>query len=199
MPFASGDENAGSSSGSGKPRTKRFSRILRNSNTDSDSSAREVWVTAGDPHTPSAPNGGPDERPVMRGTIDPFGSSPESKSFFIDLSDSSTTDSDAKRDSFLSMTTTASNSSPSISLLHFPRKERPISIQTMPLPTRSRCSSFQCRGQGKRDSWVLAEEEADIFVPNGEPLAEEFEEGDDAAAQIDWRQFHIDLLTVEEV
>ncbi|KAJ2918477.1 hypothetical protein MD484_g1975, partial [Candolleomyces efflorescens] len=199
MPFASGDENAGASSASAKPRTKRFSRILRNSNTDSDSSAREPWITAGDPLTPSAPNGGPDEWSARRGTIDPFASSPESKSFFIDLSDSSTTTSDAKRDSFLSMTTTASNSSPAISLFQFPRKERPISIQTMPLPPRSRCSSFQCRGQGKRDSWVLAEEDADIFFPNGDALAEEFEEGDDAAAQIDWRQFHIDLLTVEEV
>lgn len=46
---------------------------------------------------------------------------------------------------------------------------------------------------------MLAEEDAEIFIPNGDALAEEFEEGDDAAAQIDWRQFHIDLLTVEEV
>jgi hypothetical protein len=130
--------------------------------------------------------------------IDPFASSAESKSFFIDLASDSPTSDVFKRDSFLSMTT-ASNSSPSISLFHLPRKERPLSMQTVSLSapsSRSRRSSFQCRGQipEKLDSWILEEEADPILTP--EFIIEDYGSIDDSA-QIDWRQFHIDLLTVE--
>lgn len=186
MPFTSPDESSASSSH--KPKDKRLSRSLRPSH--SDYHAPEVWITAGGPFTPSVPNGSPDI-PRLRSSMDPFASSPESRSLFIDLSDSSPSHT-PKRDSFLSMTT---NSSPARSLVQLPRRERPISIQTMPLPSRSRRSSFQYRppSREKSDFWIL-EEEPDIIAP--EPLVEDYEPRDDAA-QIDWRQFHNDLLTVE--
>jgi hypothetical protein len=129
--------------------------------------------------------------------VDPFASSPESKSFFIDLSDSSSdVPVNLKRESFLSMTTTTnSTSSPPISLVHYsPRRERTLSMHTVSLSSRSRRSSFHCRGFEKAESsWILEEEDADFL-----DLNDDLNEARDDTAQIDWRQFHNDLLTVEE-
>ncbi|TFK21479.1 hypothetical protein FA15DRAFT_672539 [Coprinopsis marcescibilis] len=190
MPFISSD----SPSSASLPRKSRnrLSSYLLGASSNTESKARsDVWtLTNGGP---SAPNGGPDTT-GQHFPLDPFDSSSDSKSFFVDLSDSSPNSTPAaKRDSFLSMSTT--NSTPPRSLL-FPRRERPISIQTMPLPSRSRTSSFQLYrhpAQEKSDFWIL-EEEPDVLL---QPLVDSDYEARDDAAGIDWRQFHNDLLNVE--
>jgi len=64
----------------------------------------------------------------------------------------------------------------------------------MPLPSRSRRSSFQypAPSQEKLDFFLMTEDE-----PTGnfaiESIAEDQEW--DAPAKIDWHQFHIDILT----
>ncbi|KAF9459010.1 hypothetical protein BDZ94DRAFT_1269170 [Collybia nuda] len=179
----------------------------------------EVWITAGGPYTPSTMSRDTDESGLFQ-TIDPFASSPESKSFFIDLSESPTptppsgahphlpahTHTHAKRESFLSFTP-----SPDHSFLHLPRprRERPTSVQTMPLPSRSRRSSYyRPPSRGKSDhSWTLPEEHLPQDKSQGsarrrsqasrrESLAED-SEWVDPTRDVDWRQFHIELLGVE--
>lgn len=138
--------------------------------------------------------------------MDPFASSPESKSFFIDLSSDERSSIDVKRDSFLSMNTNSNSSPSSISLIHYPRRERRLSSATMSLSARSRSrrSSFYCRGQSqeKYESWNPDEDSiVDFltFTSECSSILEDDGETRDDAAQIDWRQFHIDLLTVDEV
>jgi len=73
-----------------------------------------------------------------------------------------------------------------------PRRERRQSIQSLPLPSQSRRSSFQYHPSSwdKYDrSWALEEED----TPS--PMwIEDVQETRDPAATIDWRQFHNDLL-----
>lgn len=187
-------------------RGSRNSRIFQ----AADDSAPDVWITAGGPFTPSAPNGrcakSPPQHRSIRLTnkitisssvpqsIDPFSASPDTRSMFIDLSTDSSPAGTPKHESFLSLT---ASSSPRSSLL-FGRRERPTSIQTMPLPSRSRRSSLQLPHRGvplaaapeKSDfSWIVEEEPSAI-----EALREDPDEWD-APAKIDWHQFHIDILT----
>ena len=126
--------------------------------------------------------------------IDPFAASPDTRSMFIDLSTDSSPAGTPKHESFLSLT---ASSSPRSSLF-FGRRERPTSIHTMPLPSRSRRSSLQLPHRGvplaaaseKYDfSWIVEEEPSAI-----ETLREDPDEWD-APAKIDWHQFHIDILT----
>ncbi|KAF8885881.1 hypothetical protein CPB84DRAFT_1816779 [Gymnopilus junonius] len=141
-------------------RSSRSSRIFRPSE---ESSKGEVWISAGGP---SAPNGSSLPRP-----IDPFSSSPDASSMFIDLSSTENSPSPSgtpRRESFL----------PSQAL-----QERPTSIQTMPLPSRSRRSSLQ---------YPLARNSKPSMA--SEPILEDHDEWD-APSKIDWRQFHIDILT----
>ncbi|KAJ6492540.1 hypothetical protein C8R47DRAFT_1070578 [Mycena vitilis] len=122
---------------------------------------------------------------------DPFGASPYSSSFFIDYIETppvSITPPRTKRpQSFLLLGEHTKN----LGSLRFPRRrQRPTSIQSMPLPSRSRPSSFQYRpvSRDKFDrSWALEEEE-----PTWSDW--DVEEPRDPAADIDWRQFHNDLL-----
>jgi len=178
MKHASADENANVSAG--RRRSKRSSRPLE----DSNSQVPQDWITTGGPFTPSSPNGRPDE--YVPQNTDPYTSSPDSKSFFVDLSDSSS----SKRESFLSL----SGSSPDRSLLHVSRRERPASIQTMPVLSRSRRSSLQYRpiSQDKPNFFWTLEEEHPILA--AEPLVEDHEDRDDPA-RFDWRQFHVDLIS----
>ncbi|KAF5379814.1 hypothetical protein D9615_005783 [Tricholomella constricta] len=198
------------------------------------SEVTEVWITAGGPFTPtsisksSSSNG----EPSLFQPIDPFSASPDSKSFFIDLTDSSssspslspspptstsTTRRTSKRESFLSF----SGSSPDrSSFLHLPmpprRRERPTSVQTLPIlpspspstspsksKSKSRRSSYLYRapsrsqGHSSRYSWTTVEEE-ESRAGTPEPMVEDLpEERSDPAQNIDWRQFHVELLRVE--
>lgn len=124
--------------------------------------------------------------------IDPFASSPDARSMFIDLSSDSSPSGTPKRESFLSLTGSSSNRSSLI----FSRRERPTSIHTMPLPSRSRRSSLQYRApiQEKSDFFLILEEEPGLAA---EPILEDERDEWDAPAKIDWRQFHIDILTDE--
>ncbi|KAF8963102.1 hypothetical protein BDZ97DRAFT_1049576 [Flammula alnicola] len=180
MISASGHENSTMSSSS--RRSSRSSRFF-----ESTDSSLDVWITAGGPYTPSAPNGSP----ALHHPIDPFTSSPDARSMFIDLSSDSSPSGTPKRESFLSLTGSSSNRS---SLL-FARRDRPTSIHTMPLPSRSRRSSLQYRppppSQEKSEFFWIVEEEPSLAA---EPILEDQDEWD-APAKIDWRQFHIDILT----
>jgi hypothetical protein len=179
------DENSKISSDS-----KKHSRSSQNSNRSNDS-IPDVWVTTGGPLTPSAPNG----RPDLYQAIDPSNYS-EAKSMFVDLSSDSSPTGTPKGESFLSLTYSSNNSSQS-----FTRLERPTSIHTMPLPSRSRRSSFHYRPPPapavtyaeKSDFFLILEEEPSLAT---EPIFEDQEW--DAPAKIDWRQFHIDILTTDD-
>jgi hypothetical protein len=136
-------------------------------------------------------------------SIDPFTSSPDARSMFIDLSSDSSPIGTPKRESFLSLTNSRSSSARS-SLLFGTRRERPTSTHTAPLPSRSRQSSLHfpqqqglrggvapLNGPEKYDfAWITEELEEPSTV---EPIVEDQEW--DAPAKIDWHQFHIDILT----
>ncbi|PPQ69287.1 hypothetical protein CVT26_001604 [Gymnopilus dilepis] len=178
VPTSSWDDSSSTSR-----RSSRSSGFFRSSE---DSSKGEVWISAGGP---SAPNGRSLPKP-----IDPFSSSPNASSMFIDLSSSDGTPSRSgtpKRESFLSLTGSSRSS------LHFTtRRERPTSIHTMPLPSRSRRSSLQYPlgrnpSHEKSDFFLILEEEPSA---TNETILEDHDEWD-APAKIDWRQFHIDILT----
>ncbi|KAE9408316.1 hypothetical protein BT96DRAFT_696421 [Gymnopus androsaceus JB14] len=118
---------------------------------------------------------------------DPFNSSPDSKSFFIGLSDSSSSSSPrrSRHQSYISF----SGSSLS-SLTSFARRERPTSIHSLPaaLPP-SRRSSYLSSSLEKYDS--LFQEESSILES---PYENENENDDRDLANIDWRDFHIQLF-----
>ncbi|KAJ7149843.1 hypothetical protein C8R43DRAFT_500895 [Mycena crocata] len=132
-----------------------------------------------------------------RPIVDPFDASPTSTSFFIDFDTpvSIPPPRSQRPQSFLLLGETAR----SPSYIRFPRRrERPSSVQSMPLPSRahSRRSSYQYRppSRDKYDrSWALEEEE----TPSPTWI-EDVEERHDPAANIDWRQFHNDLLHEEQ-
>ncbi|GLB44768.1 hypothetical protein LshimejAT787_1801050 [Lyophyllum shimeji] len=154
----------------------------------------DVWITAGGPFTPASISWSCDETSLFQ-PIDPFASSPDSKSFFIDFTESPPPPARSpERKSFLSLT----EPSPDRSFLHLPmrrRRERPTSVQTMPLPSRSDRSSYVHRAPSSHRSsysWTLEEEESRPATP--EPRVEEVEERSDPAQNIDWRQFHVELL-----
>ncbi|KAJ3993341.1 hypothetical protein F5050DRAFT_740072 [Lentinula boryana] len=127
---------------------------------------------------------------------DPFNSSPHSESFFIDLSDSSSFSSSPKRSrpqSFISF------SGASVSTLtRFTRRERPASIHSLPtadllssgpIKTRhpfSRSPSYQHPTNLDKADSILQEKD---FSDQESP----YEHGNRDLADIDWREFHIQL------
>lgn len=114
--------------------------------------------------------------------IDPFNSSPESKSFFIDLSDSSSPSSPprSRQQSYISF----SGSSLS-SLTSFTRRERPTSIYSLPVAYPPSRSSYLPSSLDKYDS-SFQEESSVLEYP--------YENEDRDLANIDWRDFHIQLF-----
>ncbi|KAF8193321.1 hypothetical protein BJ912DRAFT_1021592 [Pholiota molesta] len=192
MTFSYADENSAnmfSSSSQRSDSTSARSRLSRffTSTDDSDELHPDVWITTGGPHTPSAPNG---SAALHLQSIDPFTSSPDARSMFIDLSSDSSPIGTPKRESFLSLTNSRSSSARS-SLLFGTRRERPTSTHTAPLPSRSRQGVAPLNGPEKYDfAWITEELEEPSTV---EPIVEDQEW--DAPAKIDWHQFHIDILT----
>ncbi|KAJ3859770.1 hypothetical protein EV359DRAFT_86040 [Lentinula novae-zelandiae] len=130
---------------------------------------------------------------------DPFNSSPNSKSFFIDLSDSSSSSSftsspkRSRHQSFMSF----SGSSLS-SLTSFTRRERPSSIHSLPTvdllssgPVRTRYSisrtpSYHHPSNSDKASFSFQEEST---VPESP-----YENDDRDLANIDWRDFHMQFF-----
>ncbi|KAF7335465.1 hypothetical protein MVEN_02199900 [Mycena venus] len=131
----------------------------------------------------------------IRPVIDPFDASPYSSSFFIDYVETtpvsiSPPPQTQRPQSFLLLGEPTKTTYLGFSL----RRPRPTSIQSMPLPSQSqsRRSSLQYRpmSRDKYDrSWALEEEEAPSPA-----WSDDAEEMNDPAANIDWRQFHNDLL-----
>jgi len=155
----------------------------RNSSSeDALSELPDVWLAPSDSCTPTCQNGS-----SLFTSIDPFSSSPDSISFFIELTGTPSTP-NHKRESFLSFT----SSSPETSFLHLPlppRHERPLPIQTTPLPSHSRGSSFLFLPiQDKSDTYQLLPEED--LSSAAESITEDYEEWNDPA-KIDWHQFHL--------
>ncbi|KAG6918438.1 hypothetical protein DXG01_014619 [Tephrocybe rancida] len=177
---------------------------LKNSRELLDSAEiMEVWITTGGPYVPKR-----DEDSIVFQPIDPFASSPDSKSFFSEWAESPTPSkksSKERRASFLSLSTSSSDRS----FLHLPglrRRERPHSVQSMPppssarrIPTPTHRSSYSVRTP-IRNSWVSSEkallEEKESWRQSAEPVIEDNEEqpGLDLTQNIDWRQFHLDVL-----
>ncbi|KAF5391625.1 hypothetical protein D9757_002403 [Collybiopsis confluens] len=115
--------------------------------------------------------------------LDPFNSSPESKSFFIDLTDSSSIPSPArpKNQSYISF----SGSSLS-SLTSFTRRERPTSSYSLPAPRSPSRNSTYLSSLDKHDSSPSPEE--------GVVLDSIYETENGDLSTIDWREFHIHLF-----
>jgi len=111
----------------------------------------------------------------------------------MDVSDDPSPSSSYRQESFLSF-------SSDHSLLPLPRllrRERPSSVQTVPsTATRPRCSSVPYRPLSwvKSDHSGVSEEEE----PDDHTLIED-SAWVDPALNIDWRQFHIELLREEAV
>jgi len=128
----------------------------------------------------------------IRPVIDPFDASPYSNSVFIDYVETPVSipppPQTQRPQSFLLL----GEPTKTTYLSFLMRRPRPTSIQSMPLPSHSRRSSFQYQpmSRDKYDrSWALEEEET--LSP---AWSEDAEEMHDPAASIDWRQFHNDLL-----
>ncbi|KAL0570191.1 hypothetical protein V5O48_011781 [Marasmius crinis-equi] len=134
--------------------------------------------------------------PPQHHPIDPFSSSPESSSFFIDLdlTDSPTyfmkspQTSRSKRFSFLSLSSSSNDST----RFNLPRRDRPTSVHTLPAPysndhLRSSVHSVSSYAEKlEQFAHELSEELEEIS------LSEEW--SDDDPGNMDWRQFHVELL-----
>ncbi|PFH51117.1 hypothetical protein AMATHDRAFT_59851 [Amanita thiersii Skay4041] len=193
------------------------------SEDDEKASSSQVWITVGGPYTLEDIEGRSSLELFQ--PVDPFASSPDSKSYFIDLAESPRLSAtfppnstptppppppQPKRESFLSMTSSDKstfhlpifNSSTTPTPTATTRRERPTSIQTMPI-THSRRSSIQqwassvviAAAGDKRSSlsvpvpWEDEQEEETTATHHPPEILEV-----DYPACIDWRQFHADLL-----
>ncbi|KAL0945354.1 hypothetical protein HGRIS_000852 [Hohenbuehelia grisea] len=155
--FSLSSRSRGSSDMSGRSSRPQTSSPLRRRSTNEDEDVPEVWITKGGPIT-IAPRSTP-SRTILQ-DIDPFASSPESRSFFIDLAETPSVSRHGQ--SFISFTTPTSprNSlslsvsptrpvsasilpiSPSSNSHKQHGRTRPLSLQTFPLPSNSRRSSL---------------------------------------------------------
>ncbi|KAK0204365.1 hypothetical protein DFS33DRAFT_649510 [Desarmillaria ectypa] len=150
-----------------------------------------VWITAPEPRLTESTrthSGSYNSDEISFHSLDPFTAGPNARSIYIEISPPITT---PKRESFLSFS--GSSRSGSVHSLAFPRRERPTSIQTMPLPsTQSPRSSFYSsrRNTIVEFPWVLEEEES--WIGDDDELLDE-----DDPARIDWRQFHVEVLQDE--
>jgi len=155
---------------------------------DSGDSLPEVWITAGGPYTLSPSVNASSDEVSLKRHVDPIYSSPNPKSTLVDLSQDDSGPDISKRDSFLSFTSSSNRSS-----IIFTWSERPISIQTIPSQRSSLQYHHHHPSQEKSDfSWAVEEEEDDLLL-SSMPVVDY--EDRDAPAEIDWRQFHVDVLT----
>ncbi|KAG6826279.1 hypothetical protein H0H92_000460 [Tricholoma furcatifolium] len=176
----------------------------------------EVWITAGGPFTPISY-----EDSIVFQPIDPFASSRDSKSFFsewIETPTSSKRSSKAQRESFLSF----SGSSFDWSFLPLPRhrrnrrRERPVSVQTVPSPSSPRHASPSHRRFSstpdsfspsyKRSSYFVDPSKGESWMPDKQPFEEDCswqkprpaeQQRADPIQSVDWRQFHLEVLQQE--
>lgn len=119
---------------------------------------------------------------------DPFSSSPQSKSFYVNLGDPSPLP--PKEESFLFM-------SNDLDALHWtPRRERPLSTQTMPLPSCGFCGRYRRERRERIDpAWMLEESSPELEAQDDGGNVDVTELHLDGVS--DWRQFHVDWLQNE--
>jgi hypothetical protein len=132
-------------------------------------------------------------------SIDPFSSAPDAKSTFLELSQDDSALGIPKHDFFLSFTPSFSRSTITS------RRGRLLSIQTTSLPSRqslSPCHHHRPFSSEKPYVFGAVEEEEE---ENGPLLSSHVREVGhvheewDAPAQTDWRQFHVDVLTDDDM
>lgn len=116
---------------------------------------------------------------------DPFSSSPQSRSFYVNLGDPSPLP--PKEESFLSLSNDLD------ALYRLPRRERPLSTPTMPLPF----SGHYRRERRERidPAWMLEESSPELEAQDDGENADVTEVNLDGVS--DWRQFHVDWLQNE--
>ncbi|KAG7090632.1 hypothetical protein E1B28_009734 [Marasmius oreades] len=158
----------------------------------------DLWTRVGLQRSTSR-NSCAEKSPLQPQTIDPFSSSPESKSFFIELADSPihikspSSFSRSKRNTLLfSPSSTTRDSS-----FTKRERERPTSVHTLPTcrptdPRRRHSSIYSVPssylGKMERELDLGSSVEKDLSLP----LPEESEWSD--PGELDWRQFHFELL-----
>ncbi|KAH6871466.1 hypothetical protein BKA70DRAFT_1241775 [Coprinopsis sp. MPI-PUGE-AT-0042] len=164
---------------------------------------QDIWIDKDDSY-PSTPVSNILPKHRRMSTFDPFGSLPESKSFFVDFPDtpvSSKATVTTSPAAFIPISLYYSQHSP------YPHSAyRPISnwfnIQLARYHCDSLFSQLLCEtftsGTTPDTSPEAVAEQGDYCIPEDEePVQGHFGEKRDPAACIDWRQFHSDLMEVE--
>ncbi|KAJ7577775.1 hypothetical protein C8J56DRAFT_1060941 [Mycena floridula] len=128
-------------------------------------------------------------------TIDPFAASPDSKSFFIDLTTTPPAPQQRSRHSRRFSLTPSGTGVPFFNLPFIHR--RPTSIHTLPLPS-PRAESVRAESLFRSESKSSWDENPGLLpaASSIEEESEEFERNDPAT--MDWRQFHIEFLKDED-
>lgn len=119
---------------------------------------------------------------------DPFSSSPQSRSFYVNLGDPSPLP--PKEESFLSLSNELDIP------YRQPRRQRPLSTPIMPLPS-CRFSGHYWRERRERidPAWMLEESSPELEAQDDGENADVTEINLDGVS--DWRQFHVDWLQNE--
>lgn len=121
-------------------------------------------------------------------SIDPFSSSPDAKSTFMDSSQDDDCALGIPKPDFF---TASSNRSSSTTI----RREPPVSIRSIPIPFRSSSLQYHHHSFAQEyDFFRVVEEDIDFLLSS-----EVMEVDHDASAKIDWRQFHVDVLTEDDI
>ncbi|KAG2369051.1 hypothetical protein BDR07DRAFT_847837 [Suillus spraguei] len=125
--------------------------------------------------------------PIMY-SEDPFSSLPQSRSFYVNLGDSSPLP--PKEESFLSLSHDLD------AFYRPPRRERPLSTPTMPLPSCRFSGHYRREHRERIDpAWMLEESSPELEAQDDGENADVTEISLDCVS--DWRQFHVDWLQNE--
>lgn len=186
---------------------------------DEKEGAQDIWIDDSD-SCPDTPVSRILPKHKRMSTFDPFGSLPDSKSFFVDFPDTPSprkppSQPQQQRTSFLSMPPTASSpTTPTRPIARSPTGSTFASKGTSsansfvqlsrkdPSRTHHRKRSAQAASHSRQSSFQshtsqVADQGNYCAPEDEEPLQGHFCERRDPAATIDWRQFHSDLMEVE--
>jgi len=121
-------------------------------------------------------------------SVDPSSPAPRPWSFYVNLRDSSPLP--PKGESFLSL-----SNDPETLYRPPPRRERPVSIHTMPLPSKISPHYRRDRRERIDSAWMLEESSPELKTQDDGENADVAEINLDGVS--DWRQFHVDWLQDE--
>ncbi|OAX34122.1 hypothetical protein K503DRAFT_786005 [Rhizopogon vinicolor AM-OR11-026] len=167
----------------------RPSSMFVSSTKESD----ELWITRGDflddtDDRQKFIQGGADGMlSRIPDSADPFSLAARSRSYYVNLRDSSPLP--PKGESFLSL------SNDSEALYRSPRRERPVSFQNMPLPSIFSPPCRRDRRERIDPAWMLEESSPELEAQDDGENADVAEINLDGVS--DWRQFHVDWLQDE--